>query len=194
MELFKPDGTLKKRSALLAHYNDYLVANARQEWEAEMKAQHASLYPETVEVTEMVEDEEVTKRVPNPDYVSYSEWMAEAKKAVIKDGMETSSAIAEVAKLVREFVAPESVGDVELDAYLATIPSYVKAYGEMYGEYRVPFKNEDAMGLLQVKAAFEMGITSTKIEFSNGTIMPIGATEFSAFALWFAEKRNGYFV
>lgn len=126
MELFKIDGTLKKRSALLAHYNDYLVANAKQAYEADMKAQHASLFPETVEATEMVEDEEVTKRVPNPDYVSYSEWTAEtvvvtkAKKAIIKDGMEASPAIAEVTKLVREFIVPESVGDVELDAYLKT--------------------------------------------------------------------------
>lgn len=69
-----------------------------------------------------------------------------------------------------------------------------KQYGLDYNGYMIPFKNEDAMAMLQVKAAFEMGLTSTNIEFSNGTIMPMTATDFAAFALWFVEKRNGYFV
>ena len=58
----------------------------------------------------------------------------------------------------------------------------------------VPFMNEDAVGMLQVKAAFDMGITATNIEFSNGTIMPMSAADFPAFAAWFVAKRNGYFV
>lgn len=69
-----------------------------------------------------------------------------------------------------------------------------KQYGLDYNGYMIPFRNEDAMAMLQVKAAFEMGLTSTNIEFSNGTVMPMIATDFATFALWFVEKRNGYFV
>ena len=82
----------------------------------------------------MVEDEEVTKSVPNPDYIGYDEWMAEtvvvtkAKKAVVDKttGMETSPAVAEVTKLVREFVAPERVGVDELEEYLLTRKEYTR--------------------------------------------------------------------
>lgn len=69
-----------------------------------------------------------------------------------------------------------------------------KQYGLDYNGYMIPFRNEDAMAMLQVKAAFEMGLASTNIEFSNRTVMPMIATDFATFALWFVEKRNGYFV
>jgi hypothetical protein len=48
--------------------------------------------------------------------------------------------------------------------------------------------------MLQVKAAFEMGVMSTNVEFSNGVVMPMSAADFPAFAAWFVDKRNGYFV
>lgn len=69
-----------------------------------------------------------------------------------------------------------------------------KSYGLNYNGYMIPFRNEDAMAMLQVKAAFEMGLSSTNIEFSNGTIMPILASDFAVFALWFVEHRNSYFL
>lgn len=76
--------------------------------------------------------------------------------------------------------------------------SDLKTNGELYllngTDYRVPFMKDDADGLLQVKAAFDMGVLSTNIHFSNGTIMPIASTEFAAFAMWFIEKRNSFFV
>lgn len=61
-------------------------------------------------------------------------------------------------------------------------------------EYRVSFTKDDGDGLMQVKNAFELGVTSTTIHFANGTNMPISAAEFGAFAAWFVQKRNEFFV
>lgn len=98
--------------------------------------------------------------------------------------------------LIVEWLGMQNCDPVELTLQeeAAVIKSYEKTNGALYGVYKIPFTNMDAMGMLQVKAGFEMGLASTNIEFSNGTIMPIGAAEFSIFALWFVEKRNGYFV
>ncbi len=61
-------------------------------------------------------------------------------------------------------------------------------------EYQVSFTKDDGDGLMQVKSAFELGLTSTTIHFENGTKMLISAAEFGAFAAWFVTKRNGFFV
>ena len=61
-------------------------------------------------------------------------------------------------------------------------------------EYRVSFTKDDGDGIMQVKSAFELGLTSTTIHFENGTRMPISAAEFGAFAAWFVAKRNEFFV
>jgi len=73
-----------------------------------------------------------------------------------------------------------------------------KQNGEAYllnGEdYRVPFMKDDADGVMQVKAAFDLGLTDTVIHFTNGTKMPITATEFRDFVVWFVTKRNSFFM
>lgn len=73
-----------------------------------------------------------------------------------------------------------------------------KAEGEIYSlngtDYKVPFMKDDADGLLQVKAAFDLGVGSTNIHFTNGTVMPITAAEFMDFAIWFVNKRNSFFM
>ena len=61
-------------------------------------------------------------------------------------------------------------------------------------EYRVSFTKDDGDGLMQVKSAFELGLASTIIYFANGAKMPITAEEFEAFAVWFVNKRNEFFV
>ena len=61
-------------------------------------------------------------------------------------------------------------------------------------DYQVSFTKDDGDGLMQVKSAFELGLTSTTIHFDNGTRMPISAAEFGAFAEWFVTTRNGFFV
>lgn len=73
-----------------------------------------------------------------------------------------------------------------------------KATGEIYTlnnvDYQVPFMKDDADGLMQVNAAFQLGITETVIRFTNGTKMPITAAEFNDFAVWFVTKRNSFFI
>lgn len=68
--------------------------------------------------------------------------------------------------------------------------------GEEYAEsgVMVPFRSDDALGLLQVKAAFDLGVSRTVIEFSNGQKLPMTPAEFPAFAKWFAEKRNSFYT
>lgn len=70
-----------------------------------------------------------------------------------------------------------------------------KRNGEVYADtgVTVSFTSDDAMALLQVKAAFELGATSTVIEFSNGQKLPMTADKFLAFAGWFTAKRNAFF-
>ena len=61
-------------------------------------------------------------------------------------------------------------------------------------EYQISFTADDGNGVTQVKAAFELGLPDTTIYFSNGTKMPITSAEFGAFAAWFVQKRNEFFV
>jgi len=66
--------------------------------------------------------------------------------------------------------------------------------GAEYNGYLVSFTKEDGDGLLQVKAAFDFGLTSTIVHFKNGTNMPLTATEFLDFASWFVTERNKFFA
>lgn len=98
--------------------------------------------------------------------------------------------------LIVEWIGMQNCDPVALtvEEEAIVIKAYEKINGAAYGLYKIPFTDMDAMGMLQVKAAFELGLTATNIEFSNGTVMPMSAAEFPVFALWFVEKRNGYFV
>ncbi len=73
-----------------------------------------------------------------------------------------------------------------------------KAGGEVYPlngvDYQVPFRKDDADGLMQANAAFTLGLTETVIHFTNGVKMPITAAEFQDFATWFVTKRNEFFT
>ncbi len=71
----------------------------------------------------------------------------------------------------------------------------VKYFGEEYGDsgVQVPFTSDDAMGLLQVKAAFELGADDTVMVFSNDQKLPLTPESFPAFAAWFTQKRNSFY-
>ena len=66
--------------------------------------------------------------------------------------------------------------------------------GALYNGYLVSLAKEDGDGLLQVKSAFELGLTDTVIHFKNGTKMPINVNDFLAFAGWFVTERNQFFI
>lgn len=62
-------------------------------------------------------------------------------------------------------------------------------------DYKIPFMKDDADGVVQVTLGFmKNAFTETTIVFSNDVKLPIKATEFDEFAMWFAEKRNSLFV
>ena len=61
-------------------------------------------------------------------------------------------------------------------------------------DYQISFTADDGNGMTQVKTAFNLGVEATTIYFSNGTKMPITSAEFGAFAAWFAQKRNEFFI
>lgn len=63
-----------------------------------------------------------------------------------------------------------------------------------YQGYMISLTDVDGNGMLQVKAAFEMGLPATTIHFKNGTKLPIDATDFPTFALWFVTERNRFFI
>lgn len=61
-------------------------------------------------------------------------------------------------------------------------------------DYQISFTADDGNGMMQVRTAFDLGVEATTIHFENGTKMPITSAEFSAFAAWFVQKRNEFFV
>ncbi|MDD5159700.1 MAG: hypothetical protein PHI47_06580 [Sulfuricurvum sp.] len=98
--------------------------------------------------------------------------------------------------LIVEWVGVQNCDPVELTVSeeIAVVKAYEKTNGALYDGVLIPYTNDDAMGLLQVKALFEMGGISTNIHFSNGAILPIVVADFPKFAAWFVEKRNGLFI
>lgn len=64
--------------------------------------------------------------------------------------------------------------------------------GLEYNGYKISFTKDDGDGVVQVKSAFEMGLSSTVIHFECGTNMPINADEFNDFGLWFMVERNKF--
>ena len=61
--------------------------------------------------------------------------------------------------------------------------------------YKVSLTTEDANGLIQVKTAFEFGITETNFECSNGTIVPIKSLEdLLHLGEFVVTERNKFFI
>ena len=75
--------------------------------------------------------------------------------------------------------------------------SYTSEEKKLNADYNgtsVSLTSKDALGLLQVKTAFELGVTKTNFKFQNGTVMEMTPEVFGTFAPWFAEKRNEFFI
>jgi hypothetical protein len=76
--------------------------------------------------------------------------------------------------------------------------SELKAIGMPYTlngiSYQVPLTKDAQDTVVALSVAFQMSaITSTNIEFDNGTILPITAEDFMKFAIWFTTERNKFF-
>jgi hypothetical protein len=60
--------------------------------------------------------------------------------------------------------------------------------------YQVPLTKDAQDTVVALSLGFQMGaITSTNMEFVNGTILPITAADFMNFAIWFSTERNKFF-
>jgi len=70
-----------------------------------------------------------------------------------------------------------------------------KYIGKPYtdGGDNISFTKDDALGLLQVQAAFDLGLTGTIFEFSNGTKLPVKPYGFKKFCTWFVTERAKFF-
>ena len=69
-------------------------------------------------------------------------------------------------------------------------------YTNLSGDvYKVSLTTEDANGLIQVKTAFEFGITETNFECNNGIIVPIKSLEdLLHLGEFVVTERNKFFV
>lgn len=65
--------------------------------------------------------------------------------------------------------------------------------GREYNSFKISFTKDDGDGVVQVDAAFRRGLDSTVMHFECGTNMPIEASEFNDFAIWFMVERNKFF-
>ena len=93
-----------------------------------------------------------------------------------------------------QFLSGNEIVDFETPILEAKARKKAMLAGKDYQGYQASFTKDDGNGLIQVGAAFDMGITNTVMHFENGTKMPITATEFAGFAAWFVAERNNFFV
>ena len=69
-------------------------------------------------------------------------------------------------------------------------------YTNILGDvYKVSLTNDDANGLIQVKTAFEMGITETNFYFENGTVVPLKSVDdLLHLGQFISIERNKFFL
>ena len=61
--------------------------------------------------------------------------------------------------------------------------------------YIVSLTNDDANGLIQVRTAFEMGITETNFYFENGTVVPLKSIDdLLHLGQFISIERNKFFL
>lgn len=61
--------------------------------------------------------------------------------------------------------------------------------------YKVSLTNDDANGLIQVKTAFEFGVTETNFYFENGTVVPLKSIDDLLHLGQFVSiERNKFFL
>ena len=118
---------------------------------------------------------------------------------IIPDGMEIPEGVLDKnSSGTIELDNPYKENGEFIDLTSEHLSPFSKRIGETYTlngvDYLIPFMKDDADGIIQVKIAFEMGVTSTIIHFTNGVHMPITPDELTAFGVWFVNKRNEYFI
>ena len=86
----------------------------------------------------------------------------------------------------------EKVAEIVAKSLKSNGVEYTNLLGDMY---KVSLTSEDANGLIQVKTAFEFGITETNFECINGTTVPIKSIEdLLHLGEFVATERNKFFI
>lgn len=128
---------------------------------------------------------------------SYSDaQMAELRADLGADASYYEVMIAEVEANIAP-ITPKT--QAQLDAEASQARDDAMLQGFIYGtnvdgtDRYISVTKDDGDGMVQVKASFELGLTSTVIHFSNGSKLPMSAEEFPAFALQFVTERGKFF-
>lgn len=116
----------------------------------------------------------ITVLPTDEDYPSVMEWVNDSKEVMPKY---TQDKLDEISKIEANNLRDKAM-----------------LIGVDYQGSMISLTDMDGNGMLQVKAAFEMGLPSTTIHFKNSTKLPMTAADFPAFALWFVTERNRFFV
>lgn len=61
-------------------------------------------------------------------------------------------------------------------------------------DYKISLTSDDAVGLMQIKTAFDLGVTNTVLHCANGTKVPLTPPDLMPLAQWFTQERNKFFV
>lgn len=194
--------SLSKPEAVIDVFvSSYLQGLEYEAWMEAKKSEHETLYPKQIDGEAVLDEDGVTvlyyEQIPNPDYVDFDTWMKETEQVQVgtkdvygEDGITVvgTEPVFED-RLIRQYVeVPVDIAPMKAELRVE------KRLGKDWNGNLIPFMNEDAVAMLQVKAAFEMGVLETNIEFSNGTILNITAQDFATFAQWFVAQRNSYFI
>ncbi len=135
INLYKVNGQIKARTKLLADYTEAIVANAKQAWLKDRKAEYDELYPKySIEVTiDELTEEEVEKQVEIEYEHTFDTWLLETEvvEPAVEEIRNEYNIVevpykSEVTKLLREFIVPEVTEDM-LDTYLAIRYSELRA-------------------------------------------------------------------
>jgi hypothetical protein len=74
----------------------------------------------------------------------------------------------------------------------------LKKQGAVYNlngvDYTISLTSDDAVGLMQIKTAFDLGVPKTVLHCANGTKVPLTPSDLMPLAQWFTQKRNQFFV
>ena len=134
-------------------------------------------------------DKEINNKIPTPNI--------EVTNEVWKLAINENANYVDVANKtfsVKDFRTADEIEAELLEAEIYNRKNNGEDYSLNGTDYKVPFTKNDGDAIMQVNAGFQIGLVETKVHFSNGTIMPIKATEFQEFAVWFVNKRNSFFI
>lgn len=122
---------------------------------------------------------------------SYSDVQMDMLRVDLGDDVAEYESI--ISEIEANIVPPLPKTQEEIDQEVSQARDKAMLAGFEYNGVQISVTKDDGDGMVQVKASFELGLTSTVIHFANGTKLPMTAEEFPAFALQFVTERGKFF-